>query len=536
MGATPAPGLGLSMYRRHGVEDRRPEKPFFEAPTSLTRRHLLEAGSALIGAAYLRPAVAFDGLMTLPLTNLAAFEAVERMRRGELKAEDYSRQLLEQCVRHKDLNAFISFDRERVLERARAADIARRKGLPLGLLHGLPIPIKDSISTHDYATTAGTPGLRHFRPGADAPVVARLRDAGALILGKTNLHELSYGWTSRNEAFGAVHNPYDPTRIPGGSSGGTAVAVAAHMAPLGLAEDTEGSIRVPAALCGIVGFRPTTGRYPTSGAVPCSARFDQVGPHARTVDDVVLFDRVVSGDARPIQATSLAGIRLARDAGYFWSNVDTEVARLARRALSALEAAGVKIIDAKVENIATLAPGITDTIVAHDMHRELDRYLRQWHGGKTADELIAMASPELRPLLEHDLLVRSADYPTKERYTDALERRLPALRAAFDDFFSSTGAAAHVFPTTLVPAPTIGEEAMLRGDGGMISFDEAIGRNITPGSTVGLPGLVLPIGLTSTGLPVALEFDAPAGNDRALLALGQAIESVLGRGPPPPRL
>src|SRR6202023_2784347 len=138
------------------------------------------------------------------------------------------------------------------------------------------------------------------RPKEDAPIVRALVDAGAIVLGKTNLHELSFGWTSNNLAFGAVHNPYDPQRIPGGSSGGTAVAVATRMAPLGVAEDTEGSIRVPAALCGICGFRPSTGRYSTKGCVPISPLFDQVGPHARTVADLALFDSVAANDWRPL--------------------------------------------------------------------------------------------------------------------------------------------------------------------------------------------------------------------------------------------
>src|SRR5205085_10093572 len=141
--------------------------------------------------------------------------------------------------------------------------------------------------------------LREFRARAEARAVARLKGAGAFVLGKTNLHELSFGWTSNNLAFGPVRNPYDPGRIPGGSSGGTAAAVAARLAPLGVAEDTQGSIRVPAALCGVYGFRPTTGRYPNQGLAPAAPLFDQIGPHARTVDDITLFDTVMSGDARP---------------------------------------------------------------------------------------------------------------------------------------------------------------------------------------------------------------------------------------------
>ena len=207
----------------------------------------------------------------------------------------------------------------------RACDRRRAGGAPLGPLHGLPIPVKDSLNTRDYPTTAGTPALRGFRPAQNAPLIDALLGAGAIVLGKTNLHELSYGWTSNNLAFGAVHNPYDPARIPGGSSGGTAAAVAAHMAPLGVAEDTEGSIRVPAALCGIAGFRPTTGRYSTQGAVPISVLFDQAGPHARSVADIALFDAVAAADHQPLTALALSGVRLAVARGYFWTGLDAEV-------------------------------------------------------------------------------------------------------------------------------------------------------------------------------------------------------------------
>ena len=194
------------------------------------------------------------------LLDLSAVDAVDAMKSGALTAERYAETLLERCARLKALNAFITQEPSLVLEQAREADRRRASGAALGPLHGLPIPVTDSLNTAQYATSGGTPGLRGFRPPADAPLVATLRAAGAIVLGKTNLHELSYGWTSNNLAFGAVHNPYDPTRIPGGSSGGTAVAISTHMAPLGIAEDTEGSIRVPAALCGVMGFRPTTRR------------------------------------------------------------------------------------------------------------------------------------------------------------------------------------------------------------------------------------------------------------------------------------
>ena len=188
------------------------------------------------------------------------------------------------------------------------------------------MPVKDSVATADLPTTAGTAALRDFHPAADATVVARPRAAGAIVLGKTNLHELSFGWTSNNLTYGPVHNPWDRLRIPGGSSGGTAAAVAAGMAPLGVAEDTQGSIRVPAALCGVAGFRPTTGRYLNDGCALISGLFDQIGPIARHVADLALFDAVMTGDDSPIETIALDGLRLVVAREYFFTGLDPSVA------------------------------------------------------------------------------------------------------------------------------------------------------------------------------------------------------------------
>ena len=222
-------------------------------PVDIRRRAFLLGGSVAIAIGGAPTAVrGVVGVATGDrLVDLSAVEAIKRMAQGDLSVEQYANALLERCAAGGALNAFITLEPDKVLEAARECDRARRAGRHPGPLFGLPIPVKDSVNTRNYPTTAGTPALRHFRPVDDAPLVKTLRAAGAIVLGKTNLHELSWGWTSNNLAFGPVHNPYDPARIPGGSSGGTAAAVAAHMAPLGVAEDTEGSIRVPAALCGM---------------------------------------------------------------------------------------------------------------------------------------------------------------------------------------------------------------------------------------------------------------------------------------------
>jgi Asp-tRNA(Asn)/Glu-tRNA(Gln) amidotransferase A subunit family amidase len=466
--------------------------------------------------------------------DLSAVDAVDAMRTGALTAERYAETLLDRCARLKALNAFITLEPSVVLEQAREADRRRASGAPLGPLHGLPIPVKDSLNTAQYATSGGTPALRGFRPPADAPLVATLRSAGAIVLGKTNLHELSYGWTSNNLAFGAVHNPYDPTRIPGGSSGGTAVAIAAHMAPLGVAEDTEGSIRVPAALCGVMGFRPTTRRYSTLGAIPACSLFDQTGPEARSVADIVLFDRVASGDMREIGALPLKGVRFCMWPGYWFEGLDPEVERITRDAIASLRAAGAEIVEAEVPGLRDLMARTADPIVDHDVRLELAHYLAVNGANVSFDELVMRASPDIRTLFAREVMPGSPGFVSEAAYETAVKVYLPRLRRTFKDYFAKTGAAAILFPTTLVTAPRIGDEGELRVGQRKMSFDIAIGRNIAPGSRTGLPGLVIPTGIAADGLPVSMEFDGPAGTDRTLLGLGLSLERVLGHVRPPP--
>jgi len=502
----------------------------------LTRRQFLasiSAVAALSTEGCRRPVKKPDAVENASeLLELSAAEAVDRMKRGDLTAEHYAQTLLAQCERGKALNAFITLEPERVLEAARAADRKRISGVPLGPLHGLPIPIKDSVNTKDYPTTGGTPALRHFHPKEDAAIVRKLVDAGAIIQGKTNLHELSFGWTSNNLAFGAVHNPYDRARIPGGSSGGTATAIAARMAPLGVAEDTEGSIRVPAAMCGIAGFRPTTGRYPSTGVVPISALFDQVGPQARIVNDLVLFDSVVTGDASAITLRTLTGVRIGVAREYWFKNLDPEVGCVAEDALRKLQQAGVELVEAEVRDVAQLRKLTTWQIENHDVLPALKQYLEENQAGIAMEDLIAQASADIQRDL-HDVMPGGKYFVSEKAYQAACDVYRPQLKKNYADYFRRTGVAAIVFPALIFPPTPIGEAQEVVIAGKKFGFNDAVSQSIAPGSTAGLPGLVLPAGLTATGLPVAIEFDGPAGSDRQMLALALGLERELGALPAP---
>ncbi|MGI9261505.1 MAG: amidase family protein, partial [Woeseiaceae bacterium] len=220
-------------------------------------------------------------------------ELVAMLENGETSSVAIVTELLARAEAKNHLNAYIMIDADGALARAAELDAMRADGNLLGAMHGVPFVVKDNTHVAGLPNSAGTPGLADFVPAADAPTVAALRQAGGIILGKTNLHELAFGITSDNAAYGAVGNPFDPTTFAGGSSGGTASAVSAGLAPVGLGTDTGGSVRIPPALTGTVGFRPSTDRYDSSGVTPISHTRDTVGIIARNVADVDLLDQVM---------------------------------------------------------------------------------------------------------------------------------------------------------------------------------------------------------------------------------------------------
>jgi mandelamide amidase len=466
-------------------------------------------------------------------TDLSAIEAATAMRNGDISAEAYARALLDRCEALAELNTFITLDRTRLLEHAREADLRRASGQPLGALHGLPLPVKDSIDTADYRTTSGTNALREFRPQRDAAVMTPLRDAGALVLGKTNIHELSYGWTSNNAAFGPVRNPYDHSRIPGGSTGGTAAAIAARMAPAGLAEDTNGSIRIPAALSGICGLRPTTGRWPQRGVMPITPLFDAVGPHARTVADLALLDGVVTGNTRLEPAATLRGVRLAISPTYYLSGLHPATEAVVQGALARLRDAGAEIVEAEVPHLAEMVDAMNFPIQTYDTVPSIRAYLRGQGTDITFEDIYEQMSPGIRWVFDNFSLPGGQYFPARQAYETARKDVRPKLQATFRRYFQEHGVQALVFPSALCPATRIGEDTETEWGGEKKPLFVVYSRNVAPGNCASLPGLVLPGGLTPDGLPVGIEFDAPIGRDRELLGLGFALERALGPIPAP---
>lgn len=477
-----------------------------------------------------------EGAVEKPLTELGVAEAAEAVRSGTIAAATLAETLLARIEAAGALHAFISVDAEGALASARAVDAERAFGRPLGRLAGVSLVIKDNIHVAGLANTAGTPGLAGFRPADDAPVVAALRREGAVILGKTNMHELAFGITSINEAFGAVPTPYDLTRFAGGSSGGSAAAIAARLAPGGLGTDTGGSVRIPAALTGIAGFRPTSGRYAQSAITPIAPSRDTAGPMARRVADLLLLDEVIAG--RPPQPPpalprrQAAALRLGIERSHFWVDLDPAIEEVAAEALRGLQAGGVELVEVEMPGFAALNRQVGFPVSVHEARHELPRYLAEWPTGLDLRGLAAAtAGGTVRKVIEA-LLEPAARFEAE--YRAATDQLLPAFRQLYADCFARHRLDALIFPTTPLPAqPIAGTEDEVTLNGREVSTLATFLRNTYPGASAGLPGLSLPAGLTPEGLPVGLEIDGPPGADRRLLATGLHLEDLLPRLPPP---
>jgi Asp-tRNA(Asn)/Glu-tRNA(Gln) amidotransferase A subunit family amidase len=451
-----------------------------------------------------------------PLHELSAREAARAMAAGAFTAEAYVEALLDWQARWAVLNAYTQQDAAAV----RAA--ARRAASIASPISGLPIAVKDNVDVAGYATTGGTPGLRDHRPRANAPLMQTLIDQGAVVMGKVGLHEMAAGGTCANIAFGQVRNPYNPAMVPGGSSGGSAAAVAARMVPAAIGTDTAGSVRAPAAYCGCVGFKPTTGRYSRVGVVPGDVRRDTIGWLARSCDDIELLDAACIAAGPPADAVELKGLRLGVPRAYFYEAMQPELAAVIEWALAMLSAAGVELVEADIPGLGALMSQLSP--VGRDLAGGLNLYIAESGAGVTPEHIVhSIADPQLRQGMSMALVAQAgAPAPSGPSPADA-------LKAAYAAYFADQNVAAAVFPTSPEVAYPVPADIAAGGTGTV-----AMIRNTLPGAQAGVPALSIPAGLTASGLPVGLEFDAPAGSDLRLIKIGQAIEAVLPPLPPPP--
>jgi indoleacetamide hydrolase len=467
---------------------------------------------------------------TANLTSLGLAAAAAAVRNGDITSETYATALLQRARALAGLNAFITIDEAAVLAAARDADKARAGGSAAQLL-GMPLGVKDSYLTAGLPTSLGLDSLAHFIPQEDADAVRAVKDAGALIFGKNNLVEMSYGLTGHNERYGQVKNPHARDRVTGGSSSGSAASVAAGIVPASLGGDTVGSIRVPASFCGVVGFKPTTGRWPRNGVAPISHTLDTTGAFARSVEDCILVDQVVTGE----QAAELSdggydlkGARLAFAPRQFLDLVDPEVETRFREVVRRLQDAGAEVVEVDLgDDFNALIQTATWGIFAHETMGAISEFLRRHDIPTTFEAIYEGLKPQLRQAWGHIVLPGGAGATSAEAYQTALNVSRPEIQRRLNTAFVSHGAQVILQPTTPCTAPLIEEQATVHIAGQEVSY-LALANHTVSASSVGLPGISLPVGLSRAGLPIGLELDAPLWSDRALLNLARGIESVLG--------
>ena len=473
--------------------------------------------------------MAAAGSSSLP--KLTATEALAGLKARQFTASAYIEALLMRSEALKHLNVYINQDADALKAAAGLVDQRLEAGDDDAELVGLPIAVKDNINTSSLPTTGGTPALRDWVPPSDAPVMQALLNAGALLAGKTNMHELAFGITSNNVAYGAVKNPYDERLIPGGSSGGTAAAVAARLAPAGLGTDTGGSCRIPAALCGCVGFRPTLDRYSQEGVIPISHTRDTIGPIARSVADVALLDGICAGQPLTAVDKPIEEIRIGVPATYFYENLDFELEAVVAKALERFRGEGVQLIDVDVENLEPLYQSVAFPIALFEVLRELSIYLYRSNNPISVMELVDQAGgDDVKGLLRS---LQGDNAVPAGLYRQVLEKGRPALQRTYAGYFENNQLDALVVPTTPVPARPIGEDETIDLNGEQVPTFMTYIRNTDPPSNAGLPCLTVPAGLTAGGLPVGVEFVGPAGNDAMVLHIGALFEAITGSVPPP---
>lgn len=457
-----------------------------------------------------------SGLLTLSLAQLSA-----EIRAGRVSPVAATEACLARIAeRDPELNSFITVTADQARETAQERTEELAAGRWRGPLHGVPIALKDLFQTAGVRTTSGSPALRDWVPDRDATVVRRLHEAGAVLLGKLNMHEHAFGATSENPHFGPVRHPRDPERISGGSSGGSAAAVAEGLCFGSLGSDTGGSIRCPAALCGVVGLKPTYGRVSRAGVLPLSWSLDHVGPLTRTVADAALLLEAIAGydvadprsAAEPVRAWAsqveggVDGLRLGLPREHFWHPAHPGVRDAVHAAAAKLERAGAVVEEVSLPSLefAQAAQSLILCAEAGACHRAqlAARY--------------AEYGADVRMRVLQGLCISAADYLDAQRAQELVRRELLDALRQYDALLS---------PTVPIPAPRLGSQE-IEVEGLSAPPLYFLLRNTFPFNLTGLPAVSVPCG-TAEGLPVGLQVAGRPWHEHTILRIARAVESQI---------
>jgi aspartyl-tRNA(Asn)/glutamyl-tRNA(Gln) amidotransferase subunit A len=452
--------------------------------------------------------------------SLSIEEAGRLLRKREISAVELVEAALARIERwNPELNAFLTITAENARREARAAERAIRRGSAKGPLQGIPISLKDNYWTRGIRSTAGSKILAKFVPDEDSDVASRLARVGAILLGKTNMHEFAYGITNENPHYGPVHNPWAQDRISGGSSGGSAVAVATGMGFASMGTDTGGSIRIPASLCGIVGLKPTYGLVSVAGIVPLAETLDHAGPLARSVTDACIMLQAVAGkyprgatapDYRKLRKSIPRRFRIGWPKHYYFDRVDGEVREAIDAAAKTLESLGARIEEVSLAHLAdSLEPSMNIAMAEATRFHESQGYF---------PARAAEYSEDVRKRLELGREVRAADYLKALAVRREIQEEFQAGFAHVDAIMA---------PTLSIAAPRIGEnEVMIEGEKETVR--SALVRLNRPANLTGDPAMSVPCGLTGAGLPIGMQLIGPRWSEARLLAIALAYEDATG--------
>jgi len=441
------------------------------------------------------------------MTILEAAAALRAKKVSSLELTDESLKRIERA--NPKLNAFITVIADSARARAVAMDAELSRGVDRGPLHGLPVAHKDLMKTRGVRTTAGSKLFFDFVPAEDAAVVEKWNDAGVVMVGKTGLHELAYGITSTNPHFGAVRNPWDTERIPGGSSGGSASAVAADLVFAASGTDTGASIRLPASFCGVVGLKPTYERVSRRGVIPLGLTLDHVGPITRTVRDAaVAFNAMAAKSSSfvPPAGADIRGMRIGLPQNYYFDRLDVEVGVAVRGAVQTAAALGARIVDLRVPDIDALNT-VARVLLLVEAVSNLGPYL-----ARRAD-----FGADVLALLDQGRLISGADYADAQRLRRMFIGEFSKLWTQVDCVFT---------PISPIPAPKIGQTTVEIG-GAPEDARLASTRFMRAINALGIPALSLPCGFTKSGLPIGLQILAAPQQEDKLLRIGAAMEDAL---------
>ena len=487
---------------------------------------------------------------------LSAVDIVAAVRQGDLSAVQCAETFLSRIeAGNGSINAFLNVDREGAVACAAKIDARRRAGQPIGPLAGLPVAVKDVLCTANLPTTCASKMLEHFQPPYDADTVSRLRQADAIIVGKTNMDEFAMGGSNENSAFGPVRNPWDLSRAPGGSSGGSAACVAADMAPVTIGSDTGGSIRQPAGLCGITGLKPTYGRVSRRGLIAFASSLDQIGPMARSAADCALVLETIAGhdpgDSTSLVASvprytelleqPLTGVRIGRVPDHFAEGLDPEVAKGVEEAFAVLKAAGATVLDIRMPHAKYGVP--TYYLIAPcEASSNLARYDGAHYGRRCEETAARKGSRASNGAIAYDSpLVEMYCRSRGEGFGPEVKRRIMlgtyALSAGYYDAYYAKAmkvrrlirqdyldAFEHVDliggPVSATPAFKLGEKT---GDPlAMYLVDlYTVAANLA-----GIGGISFPCGFTKSGLPIGFQLQAPALGEPLLLRASDRFQRL----------